>query len=67
MENILLIITILLYIITAYILTLTVYTKQNMSDGYDVNWDEFRNKVPKWGIRTAVLGFIFNVIYILVS
>lgn len=67
MGNICLAITIIFYIITAYLLILTVFTKHQASAGYDVDWENFRLKVPKWGITTIILGGFFNVLYILTT
>ncbi|MEB8638326.1 hypothetical protein P4H32_32380 [Bacillus cereus] len=64
MESIFLGITIILYIITFFIMVLTVFKKHQASEGYDVAWDSFRFKIRKWFISTVILGGIFNILYI---
>lgn len=67
MKNIFLAITIIFYVIAAFITMLTVFKKQQSREGYDVAWDDFRFKVRKWGISTIILAGLFNILYILTT
>lgn len=64
MGNIYLGITIILYLIAAFLFVFTVVKKHQTYEGYEVGWISFRLKIRKWFIGSSILGCIFNILYI---